>query len=71
MKYKIEQTSSYGYQGQAPCSRAYRGDNDQNNYPQWYVDITTLEELQALQQEVRHPLTVSKEHIEIYDAYRE
>lgn len=71
MTYKIEQTSSYGYQGQAPCSKAYRGDNNENNYPQWYVDINTLEELQALQDEVNKALIVGKEHIEIYDAYRE
>lgn len=71
MKYKIEKTSSYGYQEKAPCSSAYRGENDQDNYPQWYVDISTLEELQALQDEVNKPLIVSKEHIEIYDAYRE
>ena len=71
MTYKIEQTSSYGYQEQAPCSKAYRGENNENNYPQWSVDINTLEELQALRDEVNKALIVSKEHIEIYDAYRE
>lgn len=71
MTYKIFKTSSFGYDGQPPCSKAYRGENDEYNYPQWYVEIDTLEELQQLQKEVKTPLIVGVETIEIYDSYRE
>ena len=71
MKYKIERTSRFVYQVEPPCDKAYRGDNDEFNIPQWYIDINSLEDLQELIEEVKYPLIVSKETIEIYDDYRE
>lgn len=71
MIFKIERTSSWGYQEEAPCSNAYRGENDKNNYPQWFVEINTLEDLQMIQIEAKKPLILGIETIEIYDAYRE
>lgn len=71
MKYKIERTSNLIYQVEQPCNKAYRGDNGEFNIPQWYIDINSLEDLQELIEEVKYPLIVSKETIEIYDDYRE
>ena len=71
MKYKIWRTSSWGYQEEAPCSGAYRGENDEDNYPQWFVDVNTLEDLQMIQMEAKRPLILRIENIEIYDEYRE
>lgn len=71
MKYKIWRTSSWGYQEEAPCSAAYRGENDETNYPQWFVEINTLEDLQMIQMETKRPLILGIETIEIYDEYRE
>ena len=71
MKYKIERTSSCAYQVEQPCSKAYRGDNDEFDNPQWYIDINSLEDLQELREEVKYSLIVSEEFIEIYDDYRE
>lgn len=71
MKYKIERTSSFACQVEQPCDKAYRGENDEFNVPQWYIDINSLEDLQELIEEVKYPLIVSKETIEIYDDYRE
>lgn len=73
MKYKIERTSSAAYQVEQPCDKAYRGDDDDDEFdnPQWYIDIDSLEDLQELREEVKCSLIVSKETIEIYDDYRE
>lgn len=71
MIYKIWRTSSWGYQETAPCSNAYRGENDETNYPQWFVEINTLEDLQMIQMETKRPLILGIETIEIYDEYRE
>lgn len=70
MKYKIERTSGYGYGETQPCKNAYKG--EKTEWEQiWYIDINTLEELHELIEEVKHPVIISKGHIEIYDAYRE
>ena len=71
MKYKIWRTSSWGYQEEAPCSGAYRGENDEHNYPQWFVDVNTLEDLQMIQMEAKRSLILGIEDIEIYDEHRE
>lgn len=71
MKYKIERSSSAAYQVEQPCDKEYRGDDDEFSIPQWYIDIDSLEDLQELIEEVKCSLIVSKETIEIYDAYRE
>lgn len=71
MKYKIERTSSSAYQVEQPCDKAYRGDDDEFDNPQWYIDLNSLEDLQELREEVKCSLIVSKETIEIYDDYRE
>ena len=71
MIYKIERTSSWGYQEEAPCSGAYRGENDENNYPQWFIDINTHEDIKAIIKETGKSVVVGEGYIEIYDAYRE
>lgn len=71
MKYKVERTSDYGGSKERPCKKAYKEGCDEWGIPFWYIDINTLEELHELIEEVRNPVIISNEHIEIYDGYRE
>lgn len=70
MKYTITKTSDWWGENQ-PCEKAYKGELDDVAGQTWYVDITTIEELHQLIEEVKHSIIVSKENIEIYDDYRE
>lgn len=55
-----------------PCRNAYNeGKKDEYGALVWYIDINTLQELHELIEEVRNPVIISNEHIEIYDTYRE
>ena len=71
MKYRIERTSDFGGSEERPCENAYAEGCDDFDMPYWYIEINTLEELHELIEEVKHPVIISKGHIEIYDAYRE
>lgn len=67
MKYKIIRTSYFDDDFKQPCDKAYRGDDNEFGFPQWYIDINCLEDLQALIEEVKYPLVVSDDTIEIDD----
>mgnify|MGYP003429606115 CR=1 FL=1 len=67
MKYNISKTSDFwGYEGK-PYSKSYQDENDKK----WYVDIETLDELNAIIEETECQLVINTDSIEIYDDYRE
>ena len=70
-KYRIERTSDFCGSEERLCENAYAEGCDEWGTPIWYIEINTLEELQELIEEVKHPVIISKGHIEIYDEYRE
>lgn len=67
MKYNISKVSDFwGIKGK-PYSRAYQDENDKK----WYVDIETLDELNAIIEETKHSLIIDEDSIEVYDDFRE
>lgn len=70
MKYIITRTSNF-VSDKKPYEKAISGGTDEYDRIIWYVEINTLEELQALQKEVKCPIIISSNTIEIYDDYRE
>ena len=70
MIYKITRTSNF-VDDKKPYEKAILGGIDEYDRIIWHVEINTLEELQALQKEVKCSIIVSSNTIEIYDDYRE
>lgn len=67
MKYNISKTSDFWGNEGKPYSKAYQDENDKK----WYVDIETLNELNAIIEETEHPIVIDMDSIEVYDDYRE
>lgn len=75
--YRIYRTS-YGYhpdqyETEPPCHNCYLAEFKANPYSgtAWYIEIESLEELEKLQKELKNPVILSSNTIEIYDSYRE
>ena len=72
MIYNVTRTSDLIGSSKKPCANAFiRNIGEKYGEITWAIIINTLEELQALQKEVKHPLIVDDDTIEIYDDYRE
>lgn len=75
MRYRITRTSDWDGKKQ-PCKNAYQksGQDDWDN-PLWFVDVATIDDLQALMMETGCPIILFDgdygDEIEIYDDYRE
>lgn len=75
MRYRITRTSDWAGKKQ-PCKNAYqKSEQDDWGNPLWFVDVATIDDLQALMIETGHPIILLDgdygDEIEIYDGYRE
>lgn len=71
MKYEIYRTSEWAG-CRKPCKSAYKGISDNDIVTEWYIEINSLDDIQALIDEVGNPIIIKKDNvIEIYDDYRE
>ena len=68
MKYRVGRTSDF-WGGNKPCSKAFTESTE--DYPTYYIEINTLEELNELIREVGCQVIIDEDSIEIYDGYRE
>lgn len=75
MTYNIYRTTYIYYsklKDNKPCEKAYKGEPDRWGDIQWYIDIDSLDDIQALIDEVGEDIIIKKDgEIEIYDDYRE
>jgi len=75
MTFRIIKLSEQGIDGTVnkPCSGARRGTYQRYgmDIPAWLVDISTLEDLMGLMNEVGFSLVLKPNEIEIYDDWRE
>lgn len=69
MKYRIFRTSDFFRENQ-PCANSYQDGTDEFDYPQWYVDINSLDDLNKIIEECGR-IVLKQSEIEIYDTYRE
>lgn len=71
MKCEIYRTSDWAG-CEKPCKRAYKDISDNGIVTEWYIDINSIDDIQALIDEVDNPIIIKKDNkIEIYDDYRE